>query len=244
MTKEKQDQKSETEFKDVQEVLHFLQKNLKAPKSNYNNFGKYHYRSAEDIKEALKAIMPEGVIFLTRNDVAMVGDRYYVKVYATLEYKGKTVETHAFSREDESKKGMDAAQLTAATSAYATKLAMDCLFLLDDTKASDETSKTTKKQMDDEEAKKHVQGARDAKDANAAQALSGSSRNDLDDETIKQMYDQGIKNLTSCMDTERLKKAWTSIYKGRSVFSEAQWKALERAKESTKIKIENTSPHM
>jgi hypothetical protein len=224
--------------------LCFIQKNLKVPKFNYNNFGKYHYRSAEDIKEALKSIMPEGVTFITRNDISIVGERYYVKVYATLEYKGKTVETFAFSREDESKKGMDASQLTAATSAYATKLAMDCLFLLDDTKASDETSKTTKKQMDDEEAKKHVSGARNADDAKAANALGGSIREGMDAETVKTMYEQGIKNLTCCMDTDQLKKAWTPLYKGRSVFSESQWQDLEDAKEATKIEIENTSPHM
>lgn len=242
MTKEKQEQKPE--FVDVQEVLHFIQKNLKAPKSNYNNFGKYHYRSAEDIKEALKSIMPDGVIFVTRNDIVMVGERYYVKVYATIEYKGKTVETCAFSREDESKKGMDAAQLTAATSAYATKLAMDCLFLLDDTKASDETSKTTKKQMDDEEAKKHVPNARDAKDANSANALGGSPRQSLDKDQIKQMYDQALKDIGSAGDLEKLQNTWSKINKGISVFSDIQRDDLIQAKDEAKRDLENTSPHM
>jgi len=242
MTKEKQNQ--QPEFKDVQEVLHFIQKNLKAPKSNYNNFGKYHYRSAEDIKEALKSIMPDGVNFLTRNDIALVGERYYVKVYATLEYKEKTVETYAFAREDESKRGMDAAQLTAATSAYATKLAMDCLFLLDDTKASDETSKTTKKQMDDEEAKKHVSGARNADDAKAANALGGSVRDGIDAETVQKMYDQAIDSIKKSPDLEILKAVVEKTNKGIKVFSEEQRKKITAEKDKRKSELENASPHM
>lgn len=226
MTKEKQDQKPE--FKDVQEVLHFIQKNLKVPKLRENKFGNYKFRNAEDILDAVKTIMPDGATLVIQDDIRLVGERYYVQAVASLRFKGGSLENCAYAREDDTKKGMDASQLTGATSSYARKYALNGLFMIDDTKDADETNKHGKTD----------------KDQKAVEALGGSARNDLDAETIKQMYDQGIKNLTSCMDTEQLKKVWTAIYKGRSVFSPEQWQDLEDAKEATKIEIENTSPHM
>lgn len=226
MTKEKQDQKPE--FKDVQEVLHFIQKNLKVPKERMNKFGGYKFRNAEDILDAIKTIMPDGAYLVIQDDIRLVGERYYVQAVAKITYKGQSVENCAYAREDDTKKGMDASQLTGATSSYARKYAMNGLFMIDDTKDADETNKHGKTD----------------KDQQAVDALGGSARESVDAETVQKMYEQGIKNLTCCMDTEQLKKAWTPLYKGRSVFTETQWQDLEDAKEATKIEIENTSQHM
>lgn len=120
-----------------------IQRELKAPKGQYNSFGKYHYRSCEDITEAAKPICAKYNTALTlEDDLVHIGERYYVKATARLtdaETK-ESIFTNAFAREEESKKGTDAAQLTGATSSYARKYALSGLFALDDTKDSDFTN--------------------------------------------------------------------------------------------------------
>lgn len=117
-----------------------IQTELKAPKGQRNNFGKYNYRSCEDILEALKPLLDkyEAIINLSDN-IVQVGERYYVSVVAKLAdaKTGESVMSTAFAREDESKKGMDASQLTGATSSYARKYALNGLLAIDDTKDSD-----------------------------------------------------------------------------------------------------------
>ena len=124
----------------VQEKLNRIQTELKAPKGQRNTFGKYNYRSCEDILEALKPLLDkyEATINLSDN-IMQIGDRYYVQVTAKLTdiKTGETVMSTAFAREDESKKGMDASQLTGATSSYARKYALNGLLAIDDTKDSD-----------------------------------------------------------------------------------------------------------
>lgn len=120
-----------------------IQRELKAPKSQYNSFGKYHYRSCEDITEAAKPICAKYNTALTLEDeLVHIGERYYVKATARLTdaETGTSMFTNAFAREEESKKGTDAAQLTGATSSYARKYALSGLFALDDTKDSDFTN--------------------------------------------------------------------------------------------------------
>lgn len=116
-----------------------IQSRLKAPKNQRNNFGKYNYRSAEDILEAVKPLLKEQSCTLTIEDeIFLVGDRYYVKATATLCNKdGHTVQTHAFAREAETKAGMDVSQITGATSSYARKYALNGLFAIDDNKDTD-----------------------------------------------------------------------------------------------------------
>jgi len=116
-----------------------IQSRLKAPKNQRNNFGKYNYRSAEDILEAVKPLLKEQSCTLTIEDeILLVGDRYYVKATATLRNKdGHTVQTHAFAREAETKAGMDVSQITGATSSYARKYALNGLFAIDDNKDTD-----------------------------------------------------------------------------------------------------------
>ena len=121
-----------------------IQQELKAPKGQYNNFGKYHYRSCEDILEAVKPILGKYNCFLNISDeIELVGDRFYVKATATLtNSEGKSVTATASAREQDSKAGMDASQLTGSTSSYARKYALNGLFCIDDTKDADTMDNT------------------------------------------------------------------------------------------------------
>lgn len=119
--------------------LNTIQVKLKAPKGQYNNFGKYTYRNCEDILEAVKPLLEETKTTLTLSDeIQQIGNRYYVKAVATLtNSKGEKESVSAYAREDETKKGMDLSQLTGSTSSYARKYALNGLFAIDDTKDSD-----------------------------------------------------------------------------------------------------------
>ena len=120
-----------------------VQSELRAPKSQYNNFGKYAYRNCEDILEALKPLLNEVKALVNISDeVVLIGERYYIK--ATVKFidaeTGEIVEASAMAREEENKKGMDSSQLTGSTSSYARKYALNGLFAIDDTKDSDTTN--------------------------------------------------------------------------------------------------------
>ena len=118
--------------------LALIQKELKAPKSNFNSFGKYKYRSCEDILEAVKPLLAKNGCFLTlSDDIVMVGDRIYVKATATYREGKEELIVTAFAREEAEKKGMDASQVTGTASSYARKYALNGLFLIDDTKDAD-----------------------------------------------------------------------------------------------------------
>lgn len=115
-----------------------IQKELKAPKGQYNSFGKYKYRSAEDILEAVKPLLHKYGCQLTLSDeIVLIGDRYYIKATATMSNGEDAVWTTAYAREDEDKKGMDGSQITGTASSYARKYALNGLFLIDDTKDAD-----------------------------------------------------------------------------------------------------------
>lgn len=134
-----------------------IQTELKAPKNQFNSFGKYNYRSQEDILEALKPLLEKHNAAITISDeIVLIGDRYYVKATATLIdiEKGDKVEVSAYAREDEAKKGMDLSQLTGSTSSYARKYALNGLFAIDDTKDSDYTNKHGKEQGQAKDNKK------------------------------------------------------------------------------------------
>lgn len=125
-----------------------IQKELKAPKNQRNNFGKYNYRSCEDILEAVKPLVNEkGCSVLLSDAVEQIGERIYVKAIATL-YKNKEefIQTTAYAREPLQQKGMNEAQITGSASSYARKYALNGLFAIDDTKDSD--TNEYKKQSD------------------------------------------------------------------------------------------------
>lgn len=119
-----------------------IQSELVAPKNQRNNFGKYNYRSAEDILEAVKPLLKQyNCTLLISDDIILVGDRFYIKATATIENSDKESKSvTAYAREALSKKGMDESQITGASSSYARKYALNGLFLIDDTKDADATN--------------------------------------------------------------------------------------------------------
>jgi hypothetical protein len=136
-----------------------IQSKLKAPKSQFNAFGKYNYRNSEDILEAVKPLLLETNTYLTLfDDIVHIGERYYVKATARLHSSDSIViaETTAFAREEESKKGMDGAQVTGSSSSYARKYALNGLFCIDDTKDADSTNDHGKGEQPKTENKKEL----------------------------------------------------------------------------------------
>lgn len=119
-----------------------IQSELKAPKTQVNNFGGYKYRKAEDILEAVKPLLAkQKCTLIITDDIVMVGNRIYVKATATIRNeKGEVEEATGWAREEESKKGMDASQITGASSSYARKYALNGLFAIDDNADYDTTN--------------------------------------------------------------------------------------------------------
>lgn len=118
------------------ERLASIQEHLNAPKNQYNSFGKYKYRSCEDILEGVKPLL-KGLFLSISDEIVLIGDRYYVKATATITDGEKKHTATAMAREEESKKGMDSAQVTGATSSYARKYCLNGLFGIDDSKDAD-----------------------------------------------------------------------------------------------------------
>lgn len=166
-----------------------VQNELKVPKNNTNTFGNYKFRNAEDILEALKPLLKKhNVTVIITDDVVMVGDRYYIK--ATVKFidteTGEMIETSALAREEETKKGFDASQITGSTSSYARKYALNGLFAIDDTKDSD----TTNKHLKDEPTLSDAQIKRLYTISNKAGYSADKVKN-----MVKQKYNKEIKQM-------------------------------------------------
>ena len=123
--------------------LHKIQKELKAPKGQYNEFGNFKYRSCEDILEAIKPLLEDCLLTLS-DELVQVGDRYYIKATAELRDKENKLFVTAYAREAENKKGMDASQITGSTSSYARKYALNGMFVIYDTRDADTMDNTKK----------------------------------------------------------------------------------------------------
>ena len=133
----------------ISEKLLAIQSELKAPKNQRNSFGNYNYRSCEDILEAVKPLANKNKCYVTISDeIVEVGGRVYVKATAVIaEVAGDGyLSATAYAREEEAKKGMDAAQITGSASSYARKYALNGLFAIDDTKDADATNTHDKTQ--------------------------------------------------------------------------------------------------
>lgn len=128
--------------KEVIDILHNIQKSLKVAKNQKNDFGKYNYRSLEDIFEGLKPILDKNISVTVSDEIVLIGDRYYVKAIGTLHTQYGSISNTAFAREPVFRKGMDEAQITGATSSYARKYALSGLFCLDDNKDPDTQENT------------------------------------------------------------------------------------------------------
>ena len=161
-----------SEGKPIYASLMAVQAELKAPKGQHNSFGKYDYRSAEDIIEAVKPLLKENGLFLNMSDeVVLVGDRYYIK--ATVKVvdvvTGESVQTSALAREAAQKKGMDESQVTGTASSYARKYALNGLFAIDDNRDADTH----------EYARQASQNAAGARSQRNAYPSKGSANDDL-----------------------------------------------------------------
>ena len=180
---------------DLTNKLAMIQQKLKAPKGQMNTFGKYKYRSCEDILEAVKPLLGELVLTIS-DDIVEVGGRVYVKATVSLSSGSGNVSTTAFARESDTKKGMDESQITGATSSYARKYALNGLFCIDDTKDSDATNQ-------------HDQPSVSA-------VLSGSQQptapNEYD-ELVDKLYNsiQAIKTGIEINDLVMAKEAWDEL---------------------------------
>ena len=127
----------------IYEKLAKIQSTLKAPKGQYNAYGKFYYRSCEDILEAVKPLLVEvKAVIIIGDELELIGSRFYVKATARFidcETDAQITNT-AYAREEDTKKGMDGSQITGASSSYARKYALNGLFAIDDTKDSDTTN--------------------------------------------------------------------------------------------------------
>lgn len=149
------------EKRNIYEKLQAIQAALKAPKSQYNSYGKYKYRKAEDILEAVKPLLKEqGLALICTDDLVNIGERYYIKATVTITDGEAAIFTTAFAREEETKSGMDGSQITGASSSYARKYAMNGLLCIDDTADSDTTNVGTSDKT--QEAVKKTAAARKA----------------------------------------------------------------------------------
>ena len=142
----------------IYEKLLYVQTHLKAPKNRKNTFGGYSYRSCEDILEAVKPLLAEVKATIRLNDaIANIGDRYYVEAEAKLidieTDNNNFIWATAFAREQDEKKGMDAAQLTGTASSYARKYALNALLLIDDVKDPDSDEFKTEAEKKEKKAK-------------------------------------------------------------------------------------------
>ena len=149
----------------LHEKLLVIQTKLKAPKGQYNSFGKYSYRSAEDILEAVKPLNAEqGVLLTITDEIKEIGGRVYVVATATVSDGTDTLQVSAFAREPENKKGMDESQITGGTSSYARKYALNGLYAIDDNKDADtdehkqQQANAPKKQQAQKQQQKQQQG--------------------------------------------------------------------------------------
>lgn len=135
------------------EKVVMVQSELKAPKGQYNSFGKYNYRSCEDIVEAVKPILKQyGIVLNLSDELVLIGDRYYIKAVAGLTDGTDVIQSTAYAREPQELKGMTESQITGTASSYARKYALNGLLAIDDTKDpdTDEFAKTTEQEPKEE----------------------------------------------------------------------------------------------
>jgi predicted acyl esterase len=171
----------------VKELIE-IQKELKAPKGQYNSFGKYKYRSAEDILEAVKPLLHKNKCQLTLSDeIELIGDRYYVKATAKITNGEEAFWTSAYAREDLEKKGMDGAQITGTASSYARKYALNGLFCIDDTKDADTDEYANQQKQEEKPSKKKTTSAK--KTSSRDELVAYCESNGIDMKQVASFYD-------------------------------------------------------
>lgn len=178
---------------------------LKAPKGQYNKFGKYNYRSAEDILEAVKPLAKDhGLVPKLSDEPVMIGDWHYIKATASIKdvKTGEEEIATAYAREPLAKKGMDESQITGTASSYARKYAMNGLYQIDDTKDADTDEYTEQvKQATPKPITKTQQQALQKRSDEIAELAKLESKNFFDQITEKKI---GYSVDVSKINTEQL----------------------------------------
>lgn len=167
----------------IYEKLAAIQQELKAPKGQYNSFGKYNYRSCEDILEAVKPLLKkQGLLLRLMDEIVQIGDRYYIKATAYISDTKSEEGTSntAYAREAEAKGGMDASQITGTASSYARKYALNGLFLIDDTKDADTDEHAKQTGAEPKEEKKVTD-----KQIELLKKIAAEQGKELDEESVK-----------------------------------------------------------
>lgn len=182
-----------------------IQKDLKAPKSQYNAFGKYNYRNCEDILEAVKPLCAREAACLTLSDaIVQIGERYYIQATATL-YDSETGDiintVTAYAREEAEKKGMDGSQVTGAASSYARKYALNGLFNIDDTKDADSDEKGT---PPSKTGNKEAKGQASGKQTSTGQSSAQSAEERLKEAMEMEITIKNVKYKIGTMSQEQL----------------------------------------
>ena len=205
----------EDKEKQLYDKLILMQSELKAPKSNYNDFGKYSYRSCEDILEAVKPLCKKYRALLTlTDDIEVIADRVYVKARAILrdvDDYNTAIEVQAFAREPSEKKGMDSSQVTGTASSYARKYALNGLFCIDDTKDAD-TNEYQKQTKDIKKLEKKV----DKPKANITDIEKPINFGKYKDKTWVEAYVEDkayLNNLVETCKSEKGKKVYSGLIK-------------------------------
>lgn len=180
-----------------------IQSELKAPKGQYNSFGKYKYRSCEDILEAVKPLcVKHGVILTLSDEIVQVGERCYIRATAKLQKEGCTdISVTAYAREALDKKGMDDSQITGTASSYARKYALNGLFCIDDTKDAD-TDEYVKK------TKAGVKGDTSDKEAWREKVIEAAKAKGIDMKEVAKDY-----KLNSTTTADRFKEVYEDLTK-------------------------------
>jgi hypothetical protein len=179
-----------------------IQTELKAPKNQYNGFGKYNYRNCEDILEALKPLLNNNKATIMISDkIVNMGDRFYVE--ATVKFidaeTGESVETTALAREEQTKKGMDGSQITGSASSYARKYALNGMFCIDDTKDADtRNNKDDKKETKKEDLNNYdLEKAKNIKRVFAIAEQNKVSKENIDSFILKVFGKDSITKLNA-----------------------------------------------
>ena len=192
----------------IYEKLLNVQVELKAPKGQYNAFGKYKYRSCEDILEALKPVLDKFKLTLfIKDDVIEVNTRNYVKatiVLVNIEKPDEIIETSALAREEETKKGMDGSQITGASSSYARKYALNGMFMIDDTKDSDSTNTHGKDKTEQEKVQDFL---------NSREGMIEKLKENLSSDKLEKVLKAYKVDEMWQMTDEQLKEACQKIFK-------------------------------
>ncbi|WP_294729215.1 ERF family protein [uncultured Fusobacterium sp.] len=191
----------------IYEKLLNVQTELKAPKGQFNAFGKYKYRSCEDILEALKPVLNKyKLTFFINDEIVEVNNRNYVKATITIiniEKPDEQIQTSALAREEETKKGMDGSQITGASSSYARKYALNGMFMIDDTKDSDSTNTHGKDKTEQEKVQDFL-NSRNGMIEKLSEYVKG-------DKLERMLKNYGVKELFEMKD-EQLKDACKKIF--------------------------------